>query len=136
MAVTGQQVYDLALALIDEVTTAGAIDHSDLSLKAKAVQFLTILQSEILPTADETAIVEDLADDLLLPPRDCLLVLPYGLAAHLVIQDDPASASFFQQRYEELRKKKRATIGPIVSVYDTSTSNPTDAGETWDGGTF
>ena len=28
--------------------------------------------------------------------------MPYGLAAHLLMQEDPSSANFFQQRYDEL----------------------------------
>jgi hypothetical protein len=128
MAITGQKVYETALALIDEVTQSGTIDVSDIALKTKSLQFLTVLQAEMLPTADASVIVDDLSEPLLLPDRDCLLVLPYGLAAHLTIQDDPASASFFQQRYEELRKRKRATIGPIVSVNDTAQDEDLDGG--------
>ena len=32
-------------------------------------------------------------------------VMPYGLAAHLLIDENPTVASFFQQRYEELLDK-------------------------------
>jgi len=37
-------------------------------------------------------------------------VLPYGLAAHLLLQEDVQSASFFQQRYEELLRWYRSSI--------------------------
>lgn len=116
MPVTGQKVFEIALTLIDETTQQGKIDLTDLTLRAKAPNFLTILQAELMPDATTNMIVNDLADDLLLPDRQCLLVLPYGLAAHLVIQDDAGSASFFQQRYEEMRAKKRATIGQTLHV--------------------
>jgi hypothetical protein len=35
--------------------------------------------------------------------------MPYGLAAHLLLQEDPAAANFCQQRYDEL--KSRLHIG-------------------------
>ena len=47
--------------------------------------------------------------------------MPYGLAAHLLLAEDPATASFFQQRYDEL--KMRLSVGmpsaseDIVDVY-------------------
>lgn len=116
MAVTAQKVYELALALIDEVSIAGPLDQSNPALKTKSTNFLTILQAELIPDAIDSAIVADLTQNLLLPDRECLLVLPYGLAAHLVLQDDAASASFLQQRYEEMRRKKRATIQQTVQV--------------------
>lgn len=116
MPVTGQQTFELSLALIDEVTRAGTIDLSDDSLKAKALKFLTIIQAELMPAATINMIVSDLANELLLTEREALLVAPYGLAAHLTIQDDATSASYFQQRYEELRKKKKAKIGPTIRV--------------------
>jgi len=37
-------------------------------------------------------------------------ILPYGLAAHLLIQEDVQTASFFQQRYEELLRWYRNSI--------------------------
>lgn len=48
-------------------------------------------------------------------------ILPYGLAAHLLLQEDPQAASFFQQRYEELLRWYRNSIPSdwesIWSVY-------------------
>ena len=29
--------------------------------------------------------------------------MPYGLAANLLVDENPSAASFYQQRYEELR---------------------------------
>ncbi len=48
-------------------------------------------------------------------------ILPYGLAAHLLLQEDVQSASFFQQRYEELLRWYRSSIPndfeSVVDVY-------------------
>ena len=35
------------------------------------------------------------------------VIIPYGLAAHLLLDENQDSASFFQQRYEELKKTSR-----------------------------
>lgn len=120
MAVTGQQVYDQALALIDEVTNGGAVDTSNPANKTKAIKFLTTLQAELLPSSIAPVVITDLSQNLLLTDRQCLLVLPYGLAAHLSLIDDPATASFLNSRYEELRSKKQAAITPIVDIYDVN----------------
>ena len=46
-------------------------------------------------------------------------ILPYGLAAHLLLQEDVQSASFFQQRYEELLRWYRSSIpSDWESVWD------------------
>lgn len=46
-------------------------------------------------------------------------ILPYGLAAHLLLQEDVQSASFFQQRYEELLRWYRSSIpSEFESVWD------------------
>lgn len=48
-------------------------------------------------------------------------ILPYGLAAHLLLQEDVQAASFFQQRYEELLRWYRGSIPSdfesVVDVY-------------------
>lgn len=118
MAITGQQVYELALALIDEVSNTGAIDKSDAAIKTKALSFLSPLQAELLPSTTEPVMVSDLSANLLLSDRLCLMVLPYGLAAHLMITDNPGVADFFQQRYEELRSKRQAAPVAIIDNYD------------------
>ena len=47
--------------------------------------------------------------------------LPYGLAAALLVDENPTAASFYQQRYEELRayylSRIQAQQGDIVNLY-------------------
>ena len=40
--------------------------------------------------------------------------MPYGLAAHLLIDENPDMASFFNQRYQELLNQFRYSI-PVES---------------------
>lgn len=121
MAVTVQQVYDAALVLIDEVLENGKIVADQPKYyQAKSFSILTSLQAELLPIIIEPPILKNLIDVFLLSDRVCLTVLPYGLAAHLLIQDDPNSASFYNARYEELKKRTPTTIVPITDIYDVT----------------
>ena len=47
--------------------------------------------------------------------------LPYGLAANLLVDENPGAASFYQQRYEELRgaylARLRAHVSAVENLY-------------------
>lgn len=118
MAVTAQQVYDIALVLMDEVTDTGEIlaDNPDY-YKAKTLKILTTLQTELLPSTITPVLITDLSNTLLVSDRIALMALPYGLAAHLLLTEDVSSASYFNNRYDELKRKTYATITPITDVY-------------------
>jgi hypothetical protein len=47
--------------------------------------------------------LEDLYSEIDLDDYCAGTVLPYGLAAHLLMSEDPSSANFCQQRYDELK---------------------------------
>lgn len=121
MAVTGKQVYDMALVLIDEVLETGNIVADQPQYyQAKAKSILTTLQTELLPVSIEPVVITSLDDELLLSDKVSLLVLPYGLAAHLLIQEDVNTASFFNARYDELKGRRTASIQPIEDVNDVT----------------
>lgn len=121
MAVTVKQVYDIALVLMDEVIETGRIspDNPDY-YKAKTYSIVTTLQAELLPKNIVPSIITDLSQILLLSDRISLSVLPYGLAAHLLIQEDVNAASYFNGRYDELKRKIPTTVEPIIDVYDVT----------------
>jgi hypothetical protein len=56
------------------------------------------------------AVITALSDTLVLDDVTARMVLPFGLAAHLMLEENAATASYFNQRYEEL--KRQATKGP------------------------
>lgn len=121
---TGQQVFDIACVLIDEVTEGGGliVENPDY-YTTKAKSLLTLLQTELLTNDQIPEVVTDLEQKLLLPDRVCLSVLPYGLAAHLLIADnDMETASFFNGRYDELKGKVKtlAKTKTITDVYGVS----------------
>ena len=57
----------------------------------------------------------------LLEPCHSACSIVHHLAAHLLIDENPTSASFFQQRYDELKAKLRlgfpAEFEPIEDIY-------------------
>ena len=116
MATNGQWIFESAMALMDELDEAtGVADTNDtLEYKNRTLPILNMLRGELYPYSDNykvrkpgkrpiSVIIENLEDPILLDDYICQTVMPYGLAAHLLMQEDPSSANYFQQRYEELR---------------------------------
>lgn len=121
MAVTGQQVYERALTLMDEVLETGVIaTETPEYYRTKAINIINILQVELLPLSAEITPITDLTQDLQVTDRVAYLVLPYGLAAHLLINDDLTISSWLNARYDELKRKISTTAIPIEDVYGVS----------------
>lgn len=129
---SAQVVFDAAMALMDETEPSDAAEYT-----GRAVDILNILIQECYPYSDTyrkpkkagvrsvADNISSLADDINLDDYVCYSVLPYGLAAHLFIDDNPTSASFFQQRYEELlrRLKSEGLLVASEDIYDVYSSN-------------
>lgn len=121
MAVTAQQVYNAALVLIDEVLETGNIvPDQPQYYQAKSLSLLTTLQTELLPISQTPVIVTSLSQNMAVSDKIALLVLPYGLAAHLLLTDDPNTAAFLNARYDELKKKIPTQPVKITDVYGVS----------------
>ena len=116
MATTAQDVFDAAMGLMDEVNeTSGATDTADTrEYKNRTLLILNVLRGELYPYSDTyeygedgkrpiSAIIEDFDDGIVLDDYTCQSVMPYGLAAHLLLDENPSAAGFFNQRYEELK---------------------------------
>lgn len=112
---TAQRVFDLAMALMDEMSESGATDTYDTKeYKNRTLNILNVLRGELYPYSDtyqeeETGkrpiavVIQNFTDEICLDDYICQSVLPYGLAAHLLLDENPSSAGFFQQKYEELK---------------------------------
>ena len=63
----------------------------------------------------------DLNQTLIVDDITARTILPYGLAAHLLLTENSASASFFNQRYEELKfegtRQQPASAEQIINIY-------------------
>ena len=111
-----QEVFNLTMSLMDELSDAGLTDTADTAeYKNRTLALLNVLQSELymysdtytgpvngkraisIPIINFTESIQSLDDYI------CRGVLPYGLAALLLMDENPSMANFFQQKYEELR---------------------------------
>ena len=113
---TAQRVFDLAMGLMDEVNeTSGGTDDADTrEYKVRTLLILSARRGELFPYSDTyaaeepgkrpiLAVIQSFDQVIGMDDYICQSVLPYGLAAQLLLDENPDSASFFQQRYEEMR---------------------------------
>lgn len=128
MSTTAQQVFELAVHLMDEQNRrSGAADTADTApYKRRTLAILNILQAECRLYSDPSAadrtgpmpVIGEFDSALALDDGLCRGALPYGLAAHLLLEENPAAASFFLQRYEERRRAMLPrSFEPIEDVY-------------------
>lgn len=100
--------------LMDEVNeSTGRADTADTKeYKNRTVPILNILRVECYPYSDTYKVTEEgkrpicpeiqgFDDPIGLDDGICQGVLPYGLAAHLLLGEDDDKAGYFHQRYEE-----------------------------------
>lgn len=114
MATNAQRVFDLTMALMDELNESGATDTSDTrEYKNRTLFILNTLRGELYPYSDTytsaepgkrpiAAVIQDFTSDIPLDDYICQSVLPYGLAAHLLLDENPSAAGYFNERYQEL----------------------------------
>ena len=135
------------MALIDELNEAGEGDHTDTKeYKDKTLYILNILRNELYPYSDTYKqrndnkrpvlyLIENFDEEILLDDYICQTVLPYGLAAHLLLDENPTVAAYCQQRYEELKAglmKGIPTMSQdIVDVYAGDGGGYYDANGNW-----
>lgn len=114
MSTNAQWIFEKAMHLMDEVNeSTGAADSADTKeYKNRALPILNILRHECFSASDTYASttpgkrpvcpeIIDFEADIYLDDVICQGVLPYGLAAHLLLDENQSSAAFFQQKYEE-----------------------------------
>ena len=136
MATTADQVFARTMALMDELqqNTGAANTAATGEYRRRTLDILNILRVELYPASDtyrageagKRPVCPEIADfhsEIGLDYGLCQGVMPYGLAAHLLLEEDPVSASYFNQRYEELlavfRSGGPGQFEPIEEVYGT-----------------
>ena len=119
-------VFDAAMGIMDELGQTGQAQTSDTQeYEYRTPAIINMLVGELhmlLGNRDNWLPVTSLDD--MVPTADtnyALSALPYGLAATLLIDENPTAASFYQQRYEELRAyylaRQQADVGDITDLY-------------------
>lgn len=121
---TGDWVFDRAIHLMDEQNeTNGKTRTQDTKeYEYRTLSILNVLRNELYPYSDTYEVRSDgkravppelksLEQPIDLDDAICQSVMPYGLAAHLLLGENDSMASFFNQRYMEMlnQLKSRAT---------------------------
>lgn len=150
MSVIAQDVFILAMDLMDEITQDGTYAGYPDDYKKKSWSILTVLQSQLLPANVAPLAITSESTPFQIDDRSATAILPYGLAAHLLITTDMNRASFFNNTFDELKRKRPTQIQPIVDALGInrkttapSTDVPIDGGSfldpnsgKYDGGTW
>lgn len=118
-----QGVFDKAMYLIDaQNESTGSTDNSDTTeYKVRTLGILNNLIDDAYPASDTFAIGEDgkrpalddltsFSDEIRMDPYIVRSVLPCGLAAKLLSEENPTIADFFWQLYEQRLAKARAGV--------------------------
>lgn len=113
---TAQEVFEAAMGLMDEINeTTGSADTADTAeYKRRTLFILNVLRGELYPYSDTyeaddagsrpiSAVIEDFDSAIALDDYICQTLLPYGLAYHLLLDENQSTAMVFKQRYETLK---------------------------------
>ena len=131
---TMSDVFDVAIAVMDEINDSGKTQTADTEeYKRRTPGIMNILLAECYPFSDlkdpDAAdsswrrVDMDAWEDSLYKIDNTLAlgIMPYGLAANLLVDENPAAAGYFQQRYDELLRGKKsrtpADVGEIENLY-------------------
>ena len=125
-------VFNAAMAIMDELNDSGEAQTTDTQeYKNRTLPIVNVLISECYPYSDSKDTTKtDSAWRAVTEFHDSLYkiddtielgIMPYGLAANLLVDENPSAASFYQARYEDLLKAKarrvRATVEDIEDIY-------------------
>lgn len=120
------EVFDAAMALMDELGRTGEPRTKDTKeYEYRTPQIIGTLIAEFRLMSGERGgfVRPESLDDNILKIDDgyALGVMQYGLAAKLLLDENPASASFFHQKYDELKalyfSRAQADVGEIENLY-------------------
>lgn len=104
-----QIIYDITMSLMDERKNDGSVDvNSTKDYLARSPGILTVLQTEIIlelrrigMDISESEEIKQMNADIDLEDDICLGIIPYGLGARLLAQEDSALSNYFNSLYED-----------------------------------
>lgn len=118
---TANWVFDRAIHLMDEQNeTNGKTRTQDTKeYEYRTLSILNVLRNELYPYSDTYEVrtagrrpvcveLTSMEQPIDLDDALCQSVLPYGLAAHLLLGENDTMASFFNQRYAEMLNELRS----------------------------
>lgn len=108
-----EEIFTITMAMIDEMMETGELDPEAVSeYRAKAPSILTMLQTELIGIENRyrqkdeyvyPVLIEDLSQPLQIDDIKARTLLTNGLAAQLMLHEDKTLASYFEQRYQEMK---------------------------------
>lgn len=115
MATTAKWVFDKAIYLMDEQSeSTGQTQTADTKeYEFRSVPILNVLRHELYPISDTfktrddgkrsvSTEIQSLDDYIDLDDVVAQGIMPYGLAAHLLLGENDTMANYFSQRYSEM----------------------------------
>ncbi len=109
---TGREVYNAALVLMNEVGTSNYEPNTE-EYDNRIIGLINHFIVELAPFSDTFAseggirdvppVIASIDDSIPLDDGICRTVMPLGIAAELKLGEDNLQASFHNQRYEELK---------------------------------
>lgn len=126
------EVFDIAIHLMDaQNESTGSTDTADTKeYRLRTPSLLNSLLDRVYPASDTYRFpgdgrrpvcpkVKEMTDEIGLDERLCTGVLPYGLAALLLSEENPTLANFFWQSFlEQLEEAKRGLPAGADGVED------------------
>lgn len=119
-------VFNQAMAIMDELSPTGearTADTAEYEKRTPAIVSAMVAELKVLlGDASPWLPVESMDEPIPLADTTYALgAMGYGLAAKLLVDENPAAASFFHQKYEEFRilylRSRPAEVGSITDVY-------------------
>lgn len=118
-------IFNSSMAIMDELNSSGQAqtnDTKEYEYRTPGIINMMIAELQMLSgNAESWLPVESLDDFVSVDNTYALGVMIYGLAANLLVDENPTAASFYQSRYEELRNlyiaRQRADLEDIEDVY-------------------
>lgn len=126
MAVAISDVFNAAMAIMDELSNTGeaqTTDTKEYEYRTPSIINMMVSELKTLTNDREDWLPVESMDDLVPEANTsyALGCMAYGLAANLLVDENPTAASFYQQRYEELRdiyvSRQSASIDDITNLY-------------------
>lgn len=123
MAYTGTQLFNMSIAIIDEISDSGTIVEAQVKeYKSRAPYLLDLWQHEMIPIENLTDVepYANLTDELVVSERGCASA-PYYLAMHFAASDQNTELQVScQYMYEKLKREAKLPSDEtdITDAYD------------------
>lgn len=118
-------IFNCAMALMDELSSEGeaqTVDTKDYKNRTPAIVNQMVAEHHMLTgEGGGWVAAEELEDFVDVEDAYAVGVMHYGLAAQLLVDENPSAANFYQQRYEEMRNiyvsRRQSEICAIENLY-------------------